>query len=83
MWGRAMAEFIGRSGADGIAKAIDRVCKIDQKYHAKMTTAISLSLAAGLISSGDAALVTAFLNAIKLYCDAFNAVAANSGFPIP
>ena len=75
-----MTAFEGRSGADGIFEAIDRVCKIDRKYHAKMLLAIDLTLAAGLVTTAQKGLMVAFLDAVQAYCDAFHAVADNSGF---
>jgi hypothetical protein len=76
-----MTQFVGRSGADGIFKAVDRICKIDRKYHAKMVAAIQLAEAALLISVTDAGAAINLLNNIQSFCDTFHAVADNSGFP--
>jgi hypothetical protein len=75
-----MTQFVGKSGADGISVAIKRVCTIDKKYHTKMLSAISLTQAAGLITSTEAAQAVALLNAISTYCTIFEHVAGNSGF---
>ena len=77
-----MTQFVGRSGADGIAKAADRICKIDRKYHAKMVVAISLAQTALLITDEEARISLALINGITALCTALNKIADNSGFPV-
>jgi hypothetical protein len=75
-----MAEFVGRSGADAVFKALKRICIVIVGYGPKLQVAIDLAHAASLITTEQRATAIAFVASAQGVCDIFNAVASNSGF---
>lgn len=75
-----MAEFIGRSGADAVAKALHKICHVLTAYSNKLNVAIDLATAAEIITIGEATVAKTFLGTANTVCDIFEKVAGNSGF---
>ena len=75
-----MAYFFGKSGADAIAKALDRICLVLQKYSLKLDAAISAAQASDIITSEQATIARTFISTARTACDIFKLVARNSGF---
>lgn len=75
-----MAHFIGKSGADAIAKALHGCCKIIAAYGPKLRTAVATAETGGVITSTQALAAYAFIDASSATCDVFELVAQNSGF---
>jgi hypothetical protein len=75
-----MAQFVGRSGADAIGKAITKICSVDAKYHAKFVTAVGLARSADLLTDAQVTIAINFLNDLSQICAIIQIVAGNSGF---
>lgn len=72
--------YTGRTGADGILRAIDRICKIVAKYNSKLDAVITAAQAAGAVTSAQAATCRELAAGALAYCAAFEALADYSGF---
>lgn len=75
-----MAYFLGKSGADAIFVALEKICRILSRYHAKCDQAIDAALASGVITSDQATAAHLFVDTAQVTCDIFRLVASNSGF---
>lgn len=75
-----MTEFVGRSGADAVFKALHKICLVVTSYGPKLDTAIGLTQTAGLITSDQASAARLFLTSANAACDIFKIIAGNSGF---
>lgn len=78
-----MTEFIGRSGADAVFKALDRICIVVRRYGPKLNIAIDLAETASLITASEAITARAFVATASATCNIFRVVADNSGFYPP
>ena len=70
----------GKTGADAILKAIDRICKVIAKYSAKLDAVTTQAQSAGVLTAAQAATVRELISAATAYCIAFDLLAGYSGF---
>jgi hypothetical protein len=72
--------FVGKSGADAIFTALEKICRVLAKYHAKCDEAIDTAEANSVITSDQATSAHLFVDTAVVTCDIFRLVAGNSGF---
>lgn len=70
----------GKTGADSIFSAQKRQCLVLTKYHARFVAVVAAALAAGAITSSEAAVITAWIGVAQTTCDALKKLADYSGF---
>jgi len=73
----------GRTGLDGMSKALARMCIIDAKYDAKARAALSTLLSLTLLTQADYDLAILLLDNVRAYCRIFRAASDVVGFYIP
>lgn len=70
----------GRTGADAIHQAVKKQQATLNRYAAKMDTVISLAIAAGVLTSGEGALIRAYIVAMQSAAAAIEKLSDYSGF---
>lgn len=70
----------GKTGADAIFKAIDKICHVITRYRAKFDAVITAAVAADAITSDQAATIRAFIATLDALCTALEALSSYSGF---
>lgn len=75
-----MAFFFGKSGADAIFVALERVCKVLNRYEAKLRSAVAAAETGGVITSDQATAAYLFIDGARVTCAIFGLIASNSGF---
>jgi hypothetical protein len=70
----------GKTGADAIFIALSHICRLITKYQLKLTSAVVAAQAAGAITAGQAAAITAFIATANAACAAFQALSFYTGF---
>ena len=71
--------YIGKNGSDAVFTALKHVCRVVNRYHAKLDAAIDQAVTDGVISSGQATTAHAFVDSAVATCAIFQLVAGNSG----
>lgn len=70
----------GKTGADAIFKALKHICIVLSHYNLKLRLVITAARVAGAITTGEETIILAFIDSAVVACDAFNKLAAYSGF---
>lgn len=70
----------GKTGADAIFKALQRICLVIAKYRAKLDNVIDAAASAGVITSAQATTAHDFVAAANAACTIFGLIAGYSGF---
>lgn len=70
----------GKTGADAIFKALDKICHVLVKYETKLNAVNDAALAASAITSTQHAAIVAVITTATAACEAFRALAQYSGF---
>ena len=70
----------GRTGADAIFKALQRICIVITRYRVKLDAVIDAAVTAGAITSAQATTAHDFVATAGSVCLVFNLIANYSGF---
>lgn len=70
----------GKTGADAIFKAVDKICHVVTAYRSKFNAVIDAALAANAITSAQATTIKDFLLVLDALCVALKALSDYSGF---
>lgn len=70
----------GKTGADAVFKALQRICIVITKYRTKLDAVINQAEAASVITSAQATAAHDFIASASTVCAVFNLVAGFSGF---
>jgi hypothetical protein len=70
----------GKTGADAIFRAIQRICIVISHYRAKFDAVITAAEGAGAITADQATVIRDFIGSLNVLCTALNALANYSGF---
>lgn len=70
----------GKTGADAIFRAVQRVCIVITHYRAKFDAVVTSAEGAGAITSAQATTIRDFISSLNLLCAALDALAKYSGF---
>lgn len=75
-----MAFFFGKSGADAIFKAFQRICRVLNSYRTKLLAAVDAAETGAIITSDEATNARVFIASATALCAVFEKIASNSGF---
>lgn len=70
-----MTQITGKTGADGISRAMKRICLILKKYDAKLRALVDALVASNVISAADKAVIITFLDSTDALCRLFDLIA--------
>lgn len=70
----------GKTGADAIFRAIQRVCIVITRYRAKFDNVVTAAQGAGAITSDQAQAIRDFIASLNVLCAALDALSKYSGF---
>jgi hypothetical protein len=70
----------GRTGADAIFIALDKICRVVTRYQNKLSNVIDLAVTEGAITAGQAVTAHAFVASVSGACAIFELIAQISGF---
>lgn len=75
-----MAYFFGKNGSDAVFKALEHVCRILNRYEAKLRSAVAAAETGGVITSDQATAAYLFIDTARVTCAIFGLISGNSGF---
>ena len=70
----------GKTGADAVFKAIQRICLVITRYRSKFDAVIISAQGAGAITSAQATTIRDFIAGLNALCVALEALSKYSGF---